>query len=327
MKHIIITSINPPTKAVKKYSKLPGTKLTIVGDKKSPKNYDCNNVDYLTLEKQNNLYSKLSTTLPLNHYSRKNIGYIHALKNNASSIIDTDDDNIPYDNYLDVLNNLKDNVQTPKQIKNNWINIYAYFTKTLLWPRGFPLDCIKTKPPELTPNKNNIDIAVWQGLADREPDLDAIYRLTQNNQDIVFDKRCPQVVLNKNQFCPVNSQNTMFDKSVFCLTYIPTTVTFRFCDILRGLVMQPILHLYNKHVGFYQPTVYQDRNPHDLFSDFVDEIPMYLHCKQIPQIISDVIDGHRSMQDNLLTAYQALAKHNIVKQQELQVLGSFLEYF
>ena len=33
--------------------------------------------------------------IPENHYSRKNIGYLHAISNGAKIIFETDDDNLP----------------------------------------------------------------------------------------------------------------------------------------------------------------------------------------------------------------------------------------
>ena len=51
-KYIIITSIFEPTEAVKKFSKLEDFNVIVVGDKKSPKNWECKNVEYLSIDKQ-----------------------------------------------------------------------------------------------------------------------------------------------------------------------------------------------------------------------------------------------------------------------------------
>ena len=37
----------------------------------------------------------IANLLPKNHYTRKNLGYLYAIKNGADAIIDTDDDNFP----------------------------------------------------------------------------------------------------------------------------------------------------------------------------------------------------------------------------------------
>ena len=47
---IVITTINEPTEAVEKFSKLPGFKLVVVGDKKTPRNWHCSNTVFLGLD-------------------------------------------------------------------------------------------------------------------------------------------------------------------------------------------------------------------------------------------------------------------------------------
>ena len=49
-------------------------------------------------QKKTNL--SLANNLPLNSYSRKNVGYLVAIMNGAKNIIETDDDNFPYKSFL-----------------------------------------------------------------------------------------------------------------------------------------------------------------------------------------------------------------------------------
>ena len=67
---------------------------------------------------------------------------------------------------------------------------------------------------------------------------------------------------------PYNTQNTATRKELFPLLYLPAYVTFRFTDILRGLIAQPIMWLYDYHLGYSGATVTQKRNAHDYFEDF-----------------------------------------------------------
>ena len=48
------------------------------------------------------------------------------------------------------------------------------------WPRGFPLNLVKVPMPEIepVPPESKTKFAVLQSLADIEPDVDAIFRLT-----------------------------------------------------------------------------------------------------------------------------------------------------
>ena len=70
----------------------------------------------------------------------------------------------------------------------------------------------------------------------------------------------------------------------FALLYLPAHVTFRFTDILRGLVAQPILWAAGYQLGFTRATVVQERNPHELLEDFESESPGYLRVEKIVDI-------------------------------------------
>ena len=61
---------------------------------------------------------------------------------------------------------------------------------------------------------------IWQGLADRNPDIDAIYRLTQP-LPVHFDKTKLRIALAEGSICPFNSQNTTWFREAFPLMYLP----------------------------------------------------------------------------------------------------------
>lgn len=166
------------------------------------------------------------------------------------------------------------------------------------------------------------NIGVWQGLADDNPDVDAIYRLT-SDAPCHFEKRRP-VVLGKGTITPFNTQNTMIRKELFPLMYLPTYVTFRFTDILRGLVAQPIMWLHGFNLGYIDATVIQKRNPHDYMNDFVSEVPMYEHCEKAVELVGGAISSSNSMTGNLFAAYEALLKAGIVCQREMQTLEAWI---
>jgi len=124
--------------------------------------------------------------------------------------------------------------------------------------------------------------------------------------------------------CPFNTQNTIIIKELFPLLYLPTYVTFRFTDILRGLIAQPIMWLYGYQLGFTNATVTQKRNPHDYKKDFISEIPIYENCDEIIEIVSNVISAENNISDNLRLAYKALLNKSIVTKNELITLEAWL---
>jgi hypothetical protein len=320
---IVLTSIFPPTEAVISFSGFKNFRTIVIGDKKSPASYDQGNVQFLSIEHQQDLSFNLRSVLPYNHYCRKNLGYIVAIKNNAELIIDTDDDNIPYHDWnFPAFRGRFDCI--PAEM--GFINIYRFFTDNEIWPRGFPLNKIlsqKNIQNEITLSSEDSNIGIWQGLADNDPDVDAIYRLIFD-KPLIFNKRAP-INLKKGTIAPFNSQNTAFRRELFPLLYLPSSVTFRFTDVLRGLVAQPIMWLYNYTLGFTQATVTQLRNPHDYLKDFESEIPCFMQSERVIEIVSMKIKSGYSITENLFLSYESLFRHGIVKEEELAVVEAWIK--
>lgn len=320
-KFIVITSIFHPTEAVIEFAKTEGYQLIVVGDRKTPQDWHCNNVDYISVAQQENSGFELAKVLPYNHYCRKMLGYLKAMKNGAGYIADTDDDNIPKEGWgFPCFSGKFDSVPGNK----GFINIYQLYTEQKIWARGLPLNLISTQfNLEESLEVKDCNIGIWQGLADEDPDVDAVYRLT-NDTPCYFKERNP-VVLGKGTISPFNTQNTLIRKELFPLMYLPTYVTFRFTDILRGLVAQPIMWLYNYQLGFVNATVVQKRNPHDYMKDFISEIPMYECGEKVIGLVQSVISESCSIGTNLYNAYEALRKEKIVSEKEMLTLKCWLK--
>jgi hypothetical protein len=321
-KYVIITSIFSPTKAIEIFSRFPDWNVIVVGDKKTDENWSYPNVEYISVPEQEKMDSPFVKSLPWNSYTRKNIGYTRAISRGAEIIYDTDDDNIPLDNWVS-----EPSFEESVEMVNSpaFVNIYSFFSESHVWPRGLPLQYILGTEPNTTKTQIPAKIGVWQYLADEDPDVDAIYRLT-NNTPVYFKKREP-LVLNEGVCCPFNSQNTYFRSEVFPLLYLPITVTFRFTDILRGLVAQPILWAAGYRLGFGEATVIQKRNPHNYLKDFESEIPGYLFAEKVVIVASESVSVDRSISENLVSVYEALLREQIVTAKEIEVLKLWLANF
>lgn len=320
-KFIVITSIFHPTEAVIEFSDMYNYKLIVAGDRKTPDNWQCPNVDYISVAQQENSNFELAKILPYNHYCRKMLGYLEAMQNGAEYIADTDDDNIPKGNWgFPEFTGKFDSIPADK----GFINIYQLYTEQKIWARGLPLNLISTQfNLEKSLEVKDCKIGIWQGLADEDPDVDAVYRMTCDTP-CYFNEREP-VVLGKGTISPFNTQNTLVRKELFPLMYLPTYVTFRFTDILRGLVAQPIMWLYEYQLGFVNATVVQKRNPHDYMKDFLSEVPMYEHGGKVVDIVQSSISSSSGICSNLYRAYEALLKENIVCEKEMLTLESWLK--
>lgn len=278
-KFIVITSINHPTEAVIEFSKWPGWTTIVVGDRKSPQNWDCDNVVYLSIDQQLELYPAFSKYIPENTYVRKMLGYLYAIEKGAIAIFESDDDNIPFDNAFEIVNSDIDGVLSTLPLlksETGWANIYDYFGAPSCWPRGYPLSLLKSGHNyELIGATNDISPVVVQYLADEDPDVDAIYRMTIGGE-VYFSKnrRCAMAPAT---FTPFNSQATLWTSSAFPLMFLPVGIKDRVTDILRGFIALSCLWKKNKTLAISSPIVYQIRNEHNLLSDFIAEQDLYIN--------------------------------------------------
>lgn len=315
--NIVLTTINKETQAVKQFKMLPGSAVIIIGDAKTPA-YE----GVITLEAQRKMDYKILHYLPENNYARKNIGYLIAAQKGGDIIFESDDDNIPITPFKQMPSFELECATT--LMHRGFINAYRWFTDKKIWPRGYPLGRIlkdKNQPNDTFGIQKN-KIGVWQAMADGNPDVDAIYRLTIG-KDIIFYRNSP-IALNEGCYCPFNSQSTFWRRELFPLMYLPAFVTMRFTDILRGYIAQCIMQYFGYRLGFCSSVVYQQRNEHNLMDDFMLEQDCYIWAESLPTIINKSIGEAKTISSALLNVYYGLLHYKIVSQRELQLLECWL---
>jgi hypothetical protein len=285
-KCVIITTINKPTEAILKHINNVDYDVIIVGDNKTPDDYKNLRCIYLDIPSQKKLFPELSELIPYNHYCRKNLGYLYAVKKGYKIIYETDDDNIPYDNFDNILK--FNNLQMITEQNNIWINIFKYFTNNAyIWPRGFPLTLLKNEPNYLIKDTDKTP-SIINGLVENDPDVDSLFRIICNHQDSIRWEKNKHILINNKNMCVFNTQNTFWlNPQLFISLLIPCSVSFRYCDILRGIINNIILKQTNNYMSYSSPNVTQKRNEHNLISDFKSEYEMYIHNENILNFIEN----------------------------------------
>ena len=285
-KCVIITTINKPTETIMKHIQNTEYDVIIVGDNKTPDDYKRLNCIYLDILSQKKLFPELSDLLPYNHYCRKNLGYLYAIKKGYKIIYETDDDNIPYDNFDNILQ--YNNLQMITEQNNVWINIFKYFTNNAhIWPRGFPLSLLKKDTNYLIQDTDKVP-SIINGLVENDPDVDALFRIICKHQDDIQWEKNKYVLIDNKNMCVFNTQNTFWlNPELFICLLIPCSVSFRYCDILRGIINNIILKQTNNYMMYSSPNVIQNRNEHNLISDFKSEYEMYIHNENILNFIEN----------------------------------------
>lgn len=295
----------------------------VVGDVSSPADFQLTGCNFFSIDRQRQLGFLTAQRSPERHYARKNIGYLQAIRDGASLIVETDDDNLPRPEFWRVRSRV---MEVPQVSGQGWVNVYRYFTDQNIWPRGLPLQFARaaTRPFETCPIRE-LDCPIQQSLADDNPDVDAIYRLILPLP--VQFRRDRALALGPGAWCPFNSQNTAFWPDAYPLLYLPAHCSFRMTDIWRSFIAQRICWENNWSVLFHGPTVIQQRNYHDLMRDFRDELPGYLQNAHIREILESLSlrAGQQQIGENMRKCYQALVCASIIPEAELELLDAWIQ--
>jgi hypothetical protein len=275
-KFIVCTSINAPTIAIEKYDAMGDWTLIVVGDLKTPPGYALKNGIYLNPKDQEKMGSSLSELIGWNCIQRRNFGLLHALNLGADAIAIVDDDNIPLDNWgQEIL--IGQTVQSTEFFTaEEAFDPIGATNYPHLWHRGFPLELINSRNydkkmvKEIVPD---IQADFWNG----DPDIDAICRLEHRPNCEFNDSTFP---FSSNKISPFNSQNTVISRNV-AIEYFLYPHIGRMDDIWASYYVQSkgFKVIYNK------PTVFQDRNEHNLIIDMKKE---YIGYENNLQLLKDL---------------------------------------
>ena len=296
-KWAVITTIAPETTSTMKVllDSSDDWCLLVVGDKKSPDSYALSkHVDrfiYLPLAKQLSLPFEIIPMTPQNSFSRKNVGFLYAVANGAKIILDMDDDNIPielFGKFIPVEEE-SDSFMCPvvNTDESHVWNPYPYYGASNAWPRGYPLDQVMPLKRDMKTNTVKCLPVVQQFLANRDPDLDAIYRLSHPLPMDFETKDKKKVVLPHGVFVPYNAQATIHLYQAFWSLFLPKTVNGRVSDIWRSYISQYMLN-YTPDVClmFAPPAVRHERNSHNYLQDFYSELPLYVLASKLVEMLA-----------------------------------------
>ena len=238
---LIFTTVNVPSIQAKTLCAMEGWQGLVIGDKKTPDDWNAPGCIYLSIAQQEVLGYEIVKpgVLPYGRYERKNVGYLFAIERGAKRIFETDDDNIQRAAVPDVRTE-HECTRRPSPSALTW-NALEHFGAPQLWRRGFPLDYVKIKgvaDQPLTYTESCVAFTpVHNGLADVDPDLDSVQRLTKDQtliRNVQFDDAAPVLSFPRGTFSAWNSQNTVWHRSAFAFMVLPITTGWRVDDIWRG---------------------------------------------------------------------------------------------
>eukprot|EP00956_Cyclotella_meneghiniana_P022062 scaffold41048_cov24-Cyclotella_meneghiniana.AAC.1 len=340
--------------------------LVIVADLKSPEEYDVKwskatapashfspRVEYLTPERQQKLWFKsFIEILPWNNFARKNIGYLYAIANGAQRVWDFDDDNALYwflgTDLPDVpsLPNLISHIDdkgSALELKNFTYRVFNPYPimggPENSWPRGFPVQEIKNEQSYVSIGREGAEfdevtladgqLGVVQSLANKQPDVDAMYRLTQ--YAIPFDFKTllkhdlRPVLVPSRALTPYNAQATLHLQSALWGLLLPITVAGRVSDIWRSFITQRLCWDINVRVGYAsEPLVVQDRNVHDIVGDLEAEGHLYQRSDQLVDFLNEWHSSAPTLPERIEELWIALYERNYIQESDVKSVQRWL---
>ncbi len=200
------------------------------------------------LDEQSQLVDRwrIGSLIPFDSDNRRNIGYLLALEQDVDVVISIDDDNLPTtDSYFlsHGIVGLGSQPHIEVRSSSGWYNCCDLLATdpSRVYPRGLPYSA--RTPVEAELSEVVQPIAINAGLWLDDPDVDAITRLAVNPKSLRHEQSA--VVLGRDTWCPVNSQNTAlaaravpayyFCRMGFSIDGWPVD---RFGDIFSGLFVQ-----------------------------------------------------------------------------------------
>jgi len=309
----------------------------VVADTKTPTSWKAGACYFLSVQDQYRLPFNSPRHIPYRAYTRKNLGYLYAIALGAETIFDTDDDNDINDlqkgiRVVDPDDPIYQTVFNPHLREDTAINPYKHFGRSDIWPRGYPLEQINSNKnysiaaTNMMPTELQGRALVLQGLADLDPDVDAIFRLT-NPEDIAtvhFDKTAGPIKLARGIASPFNSQNTLWHKDAFWGLLLPITVTFRATDIMRGYWSQRLLWDIGATLAFGPPTVDQVRNAHDYISDMESELELYIHVGKFITFLQTWTSTATRLDYRIIDLGRSMVAAEFIKQADLDLMEAWI---
>ena len=322
---VVVTTIFLPSDSVRKVAELDGWCLVVVADKKSSLSYDLDNIIYLTVQDQQELtrHYNFIGQIPWNHFGRKNVGYFYAMLHNAEYIFDLDDDNVLKQKDL----SLPKSVMRILATNCSAFNIYLYMNASTYpsWPRGFPLGNIKQKCTCSLERRdvNREETVIFQSLADEDPDVDAIYRMTLPlpfyfKADIGLE--IPPGVL-----VPYNAQASLHFRKSLWGTLLPVTVHGRVSDIWRSYFTQRIVWEIGGRIAFIPSLVNQFRNPHNYIQDFDAEMDLYLKTDALIKFLLSWKPQTTTLPGLIEELWIAVYERDYINKEDVELVQTWLD--
>lgn len=175
------------------------------------------------------------------------------------------------------------------------------------WARGFPLEHIQDKSTlgTVVTSKNvpMQNVGVIQYLANVNPDVDAVHRLTKPlPMGFSDDSTSSPIRVPPNTAAPYNAQATIHHAPALFASLLPITVKSRVSDIWRAYYAAPLFRDIGLSIVFAPPKIDQIRTAHNYIGDMKAEGDLYFKSDKL----TTFLQGWQSSADSLVARMENL---------------------
>jgi hypothetical protein len=304
---LFTTTINCPTVLRQYRQSDPDVHFIVAGDNKTPHAEvralckELGNAVYLDMAQQENLGYKCHDIIGPNTIQRRNIALLEAIRSGADVVVSIDDDNAPRRaTYFEDLRTALEPRGHPVAIGSEWFNLGDYAESPYIY-RGFPFSLRDHELPTFTLPRA-VQVGIVNGLIYGDPDINAIDRYRDAPRVRAYSGYAEQygVAVNpRTTWTPVNSQNTAYVRELAPLAFVLPAIG-RYDDIWASFMALRVMEATDYHVLFGEPSVIQERNPHNWLVDLEREIYGMRHTEAFCEGLKAIsVDPAKSVLDNL----------------------------
>ena len=309
----------------------PDVLFIIAGDVSTPHEQvkalcrELGNAVYLDPQEQDRLGYKCSDVLGFRTIQRRNIALLEAIRSGADVVLSIDDDNAPrHKSYFEDLRKAFQPLDRPSMIAaHRWFNLGDYADEPFYY-RGFPFS-LRLHDPASPTLPIPARVGVVNGLIYGDPDINAIDRYLDGGPRVrTYHSIVERGVAVSPRFTwtPINSQNTAYVRELAPLAFVLPAVG-RYDDIWASFMALRVMEATEYHVLFGEPSVVQERNPHNWLVDLEKEMYGMKHTEAFCASLKAVeVDPARSVLDNLAQVARGAA---LLPPQARHFMSAYLE--
>lgn len=254
-------------------------------------------------------------------YSRRSVAYLYAFANDAKYIVDMDQIDKDFEIKFLEHNNFKDKTLFSIETQQKVINPCNVFksSKANTWPKGFPLEYLKSNMPIILSDNGKYKGASYLpsnvGIVHYFTQPDYISQVSQQTK-IEQSPRCFTVP--QGRISPFISKNTVYDLSTVSGLLFPVGLYEENAEIVRSYIIQRMFAKSNSSRLLYCFDPFFPPNSNTVLPDFT----FYSGLENIVKTLN-TIEVTENAVDSLLELYRTFYNYHLLQLEDIALVKAW----